>query len=430
MKQLLATITLVFGLFATGWAQSNFVVSGKNNISVGQIFAIPTVTTDASSTPGVQQGYVVTANYEDDRCEGYAYTGHGFSLPSTANPVDTLLTRYEDERSQLGYDSITNLTLYIHLTKHTKDTTIFLADYDDPRFGTASGHHDVTYTASDFGCDSVVDLLVYRMSVLDDVERTAGPGYYNVDVTMNTPAIDPSDFYAAGGTLTPVSDATYTASYPTGTTTPVVWTATIADSSATFTHNVIINEPDCSILHPQDGSGNTYDAVRLIHDCWLKKSLRSELYGDAATAIPETRNYPGADVNVYGLLYTYDAATGYGTPRNDTLQGSCPNGWHLPTEQKMAEVFSYFEPADLMASENWLNPGTNTTGFSMQPSGLYNSSTPYQYQDLLVSGVFWVYTPGSSVYHFCQFGSACSSMEVLPGTATMGLSIRCIKDRE
>ena len=123
---------------------------------------------------------------EDDRCEGYPYTENGFKLPATANPVDTLLVNYDpDVRSYLGYDSITNLALTIHLTKHSMDTTIFMADYDDPRFGTASGHKDVTLHTSDFGCDSVVDLLIYRMSAIPDLEETALPGYYTWPVAAS-----------------------------------------------------------------------------------------------------------------------------------------------------------------------------------------------------------------------------------------------------
>lgn len=142
------------------------------------------------------------------------------------------------------------------------------------------------------------------------------------------------------------------------------------------------------------------------------------------------KTYPDADVHVYGHLYSYAATTGYGTPRNDTLQGACPNGWHLPTVEKMNEVLTYYDPSELMSTENWVIPGTNATAFSMQPSGLYDSASPFQYQELLTSGIFWLYTPGSTVYYACKFGYACSSMEIIPGTATMNLSIRCIKDRE
>ena len=428
MKQFLATITLVLGLLVTGWAQSGFVVAGNNTISVGQIFAIPAVTTDASSSPGVQQGYIFIHEYEDDRCEGYAYNGYGFSLPATTNPVDTLLVKYDpDERDYYGYDSITHLQLWIHLTQYAKDTTIFLADYDDPRFGTASGLQSVTYHTSDFGCDSVVELLVYRLNTIPDETRTANPGQYEVEVTMNTPGILPSDFYAAGGTLTPVETATYTDSYPTGETTPVVWVATIADSSATFTNYVIINEPDCSVLHPQDGSGNTYEAVRLIHDCWLKPNLRTELYADG-TPVPDVLTYPNTDLDTYGHLYIYDAATGHYAPRGDTVQGICPDGWHIPTYDKMVELMQHYEAVDLMATTNWLNPGNDSSGFTMQPGGYYTAVGHTPYQMLLVMGYLWAYTPGSSVDYALEFGSACGTMELVPALPGMGYSVRCLKD--
>lgn len=160
-----------------GRAQSGFVVAGNGGFSVGQIFAIPAVSAEASSSPGVQQGYIFVHEYEDDRCEGYAYNGYGFSLPATANPVDTLLVKYDpDERDYYGYDSITHLQLRIHLTQHTMDTTIYLSDYDDPRFGTASGVQTMTYHTAEFGCDSIVELLVYRLGTIPDTTVTAFPG--------------------------------------------------------------------------------------------------------------------------------------------------------------------------------------------------------------------------------------------------------------
>ena len=242
MKRIFTTICLVFTLFMAGRAQTGFVVAGNGGFSVGRIFAIPAVNADGiSSSPGVQQGYIFIHEYEDDRCEGYAYNGYGFSLPATANPVDTLLVKYDpDERDYYGYDSITHLQLRIHLTEHTQDTTIYLVNYDDPRFGTASGVQTLTYSTTEFGCDSIVELLVYRLDTILDTTVTALPGQYYVPVTLNTPGIVPTDFYSSGGTLTPAGPGIYTDDYPTGETTPVVWVATIADSSATFTSYVTV----------------------------------------------------------------------------------------------------------------------------------------------------------------------------------------------
>ena len=429
MKHIAITLFLLFNLFVTGWAQTGFVVSGNGSFSIGQLFAEPVVAVDASSTPGVQQSYVVTADYEGDRCEGYAYNEYGFNVASTEPAVDMYLTNYDaDVRSYLGYDSITHLTLTIHLTQHTKDTIIFLADYNDPRFGTSSGDQEIIYHTVDLGCDSVVTLRVYRLGSIGDEIVTADPGRSVMPVTMSAlPAIIPADFFSEGGTLTPASTAPYTANYPTGITTPVVWVATIADSSATFTNYVTVNEPDCSVLHPADGSGNTYDVVRIVHDCWLKSNLRTLLYADG-TEVPDVRVNPDADPEIYGRYYTYNGATGhYPLRASDTLQGACPDGWHIPTYDKLTELMAYYEAYDLMSEDNWLHPGNNSSDFTMQPAGDYNANDN-AFENLLVSAYFWTYTPGGSILHACSFGSLCSTLELLPATASMGYSVRCLKD--
>ena len=406
------------------------MVAGNGDLSIGQQFVTPAVGTLATSSPGLQNANVITMDIEDGRCEGYDYSGYGFFVPATANLVDTLLTKYDpDVPSQLGYDSITNLTLTIHYTQHAKDTTILLADYNDPRFGTASGDQEVTYPTEEFGCDSIVLLRVYRLGSIADETRDMISGQDVVEVTMNViPEIVPDDFFSAGGTLTPTNVAPYTANYPIGQTTPVNWTATIADSSAIFINYVTINDPTCTSLHPRDGSGNTYDAVRILHDCWLKTNVQTERYADGTT-VADVHTYPGVDPAVYGRLYSYDAATGhYPLQGTDILQGVCPDGWHIPTYDKVVELMQHFEAVDLMSETNWINAGNNSSGFAMQPGGYYTSAGNTPYQMLLVLGYFWTYTPGSSIYYACEFGSACGTLELIPASAIMGYSVRCIKD--
>ena len=52
MKKVLATITLALGLFVIGWAQSNFVVAGNGDLSIGQQFVTPAVGTLAKLRGG------------------------------------------------------------------------------------------------------------------------------------------------------------------------------------------------------------------------------------------------------------------------------------------------------------------------------------------------------------------------------------------
>ena len=304
MKQILTAISLVISLFVTGQAQSDFVVAGNSGFSVGQIFAIPAVSADGvSSSPGVQQAYVVIVDYADVRHEGEPYSGYDFYVPADFPDVDTVLTHYDPYvRDYYGYDSITNLALDIILI-------------------------------------------------------------------------------------------------------------------------------DCSIFAPAvDGSGNEYEVVKLIHDCWLKSNLRTQLYADG-TEVPDVRQYPGTDLETYGYLYTYDAATGHYVARGDTLQGACPEGWHIPTYEKVVELMSHYEAADLMATTNWINPGNNSSGFTMQPGGFYNPAGHVPYERLYVSAHIWSFTPGSSIHYALEFGSVCGTMELVPVSGDPGYSVRCLKDK-
>ena len=304
MKQLLITISLVISLLVTGQAQSDFVVAGNGDFSVGQIFAMPAVSADGvSSSPGVQQAYVVTVDYADVRYEGEPYSGYGFYVPADFPDVDTVLTHYDpDERTYLGYDSITNLTLNLILI-------------------------------------------------------------------------------------------------------------------------------DCSIFAPAvDGEGNTYEVVKLLHDCWLKSNLRTQLYADG-TSVPDVRQYPGTDLDTYGYLYTYDAATGHYAARGDTVQGACPDGWHIPTYDKVVELMTHYEAADLMAETNWVFPGNNSSGFTMQPGGYYNSIGTGYYEMLFVLGYFWTHTPASPINYALKFSPICGMTELIPAAGDMGYSVRCLKDK-
>lgn len=45
-------------------------------------------------------------------------------------------------------------------------------------------------------------------------------------------------------------------------------------------------------------------------------------------------------------------------------------------------------------------------------------------------GDYVEYTPGSTIYHACEFGSGCGTIEIIPATAATGYSVRCVHDAE
>ena len=198
-----------------------------------------------------------------------------------------------------------------------------------------------------------------------------------------------------------------------------------------YTQTVTVNFPPCgSGVTATDGDGIAYPTVQVGCNCWTAQNARSTKYAnDHADITPAPMQYPDADLDTYGYLYTYNAATRIPFTRAvpAQVQGICPDGWHIPDDEDFTDLMAHFEAEGLMSTEHWLEPGTNISGFTMEPGGRYNSELG-RYEYLYVRGYLWSYTPGSTVYHACEFGSACGTIEIIPATQQTGFSVRCVHD--
>ncbi len=110
-------------------------------------------------------------------------------------------------------------------------------------------------------------------------------------------------------------------------------------------------------------------------------------------------------------------------------QGICPDGWHIPDDEDFADLMSHYEAEDLMSDEHWLTPGTDISGFGLEPAGVFNAELN-RYEYLYVQTYLWSYEPGAVVYHACQFGSSCGTIEIIPASAYNGFSVRCVHNTE
>lgn len=124
---------------------------------------------------GVHNATLVTTNETDEVCEGYDYSGYGFTRAGSLNHVSVQgvdevfdTSRYSLAGIELGYDSIINLALTIHATQYGADTTVLMAG--DTRLAEDPTTHKLsnTYSAAS-GCDSIVEMLVYRVTPNDTV---------------------------------------------------------------------------------------------------------------------------------------------------------------------------------------------------------------------------------------------------------------------
>ena len=221
----------------------------------------------------------------------------------------------------------------------------------------------------------------------------------------------------------------------------ILWTAVdTCGHTVTVTQVITVTHAPCPSA--SDFDGNTYSTVRIGCDCWTSENLRSNSYWDGRP-IPNVMHYtaPTRAIDYNGNLYdwyavmdaadnglntTADIETAYAA--GNSVQGICPTGWHVPTEAEMETLLSSFETNDLMSDGQWIpDNGTNASGFNMLPSGYYNDALN-RYEGKYTTAYFWVLTPPSAVFHACEFGAACSTLEMVPGSLKMGYSVRCVLD--
>lgn len=206
------------------------------------------------------------------------------------------------------------------------------------------------------------------------------------------------------------------------------------DSTVTFILSLI---PEAPCPDAIDYDGNIYHAVRIDHLCWTQSNLRSEHYSDGRPIYNVMSYYSelfpniAENVDIFGNLYTYEAATDTGragqlTPQGH-LQGICPSGWYLPEESQYQRL-GLHDIAELRSPSYWITgAGNNSTGFCALPAGFYNGLNN-RYENLLGETRFWynsatvfpVFSPTFIINRHCDY-----QIKSISDTGN-GYSIRCI----
>ena len=189
-----------------------------------------------------------------------------------------------------------------------------------------------------------------------------------------------------------------------------------------------------------DVDGNTYAVLPLGRYCWTKENMRAQHYGDNSD-IPVALVYhsekyadDAANEETFGRLYSWYSAVGLpenGEPTfgaTDSVQGACPDGWHIPTANEMSETMLGFTAEELNTPDGWLMPNNNTndTEFSAKGAGKYETG---RFSNLYGETAFWTTQPvsgtTSSALSLKRF---CSDVMLLPMKNGNGYSIRCIRN--
>ena len=228
--------------------------------------------------------------------------------------------------------------------------------------------------------------------------------------------------------------------------------------------------PDLSYGTVKDIDGNSYKTIEIGEQNWMAENLKVTQYADG-TAVPlvaddaqwtslgiSDRAYCWYDnkseySDTTGVLYSWAGAMNGSASVNDTttrVQGVCPDGWHLPSDEEWKEMEmemgmsqaaadkyewrGTYEGGDLkeLGFSHWENPNlacSNSSGFTALPGG-FRSNTGVYY-GLGQYATFWSATEkaGSSTIWYRALNFDKSNVYRYYVQGNRGASVRCVEDR-
>lgn len=220
-----------------------------------------------------------------------------------------------------------------------------------------------------------------------------------------------------------------------------------------------------------DIDGNVYGTVEIGDQVWMTQNMRATKYADG-TPIPKvegTEEWEKLDFSgkaycwlqndsisfaeTYGALYTWPAAVNYPANQNSDnmkVQGVCPDGWHVPSDEEFKQLEMYLGmsreeadktklrgttegcmlagKADLWADGRLIrNPDFGKSGFMAVPGGLRYVSG--KFGDYKLDAYWWT---SSSPIDEKAYGRIVPSKDIESyrdaHRKDAGFSVRCLKD--
>lgn len=301
-----------------------------------------------------------------------------------------------------------------------------------PTIGTATGGNaqaTLTYTApaSDGG------------SAITGYTATSSPG--GITGTLSQ---------SGSGTITITGLTNGTAYTFTVTATNAIGTSAASAASNSVTPTAPSWTCGDALVDARDSQ--TYNTVSIGTQCWMAENLNIGTRIDGvnnqtnnSTIEKYCYNDDVSNCDTYGGLYQWDEMMQYVTTGG--VQGICPSGWHLPTDdewktlemelgmsQSEADVEGWRgtdEGEKMKSTSGWANNGngTNSSGFTGLPGGHRDGNGSIYY--LVTYGFWWssTETSGASTsawYRYMHY--AYDQVNRVVDGNTYGFSVRCIKD--
>ena len=203
--------------------------------------------------------------------------------------------------------------------------------------------------------------------------------------------------------------------------------------------------------------GQVYNTIKVFSQCWLKENLNvgtmiSGSQNQSDNGIIEKYCYENEPDSCakYGGLYQWNEMMQYTSQQG--VQGICPPGWHLPTDEEWKVLEGavdsqygigdnmwdnwayrgYDAGANLKTSSGWstIGNGTDLFDFAGLPGGYRNSFSGF-FVMVGIGGKWWASSEASGMYAWNRGLS--NTMKVdrqynLSITKAAGLSVRCLRD--
>ena len=180
--------------------------------------------------------------------------------------------------------------------------------------------------------------------------------------------------------------------------------------------------------------GQTYKTVEVKGRVWMAENLN--FAGNDLLPIVKQNSICYNDTNItcelFGRLYSREGAMNSDTcgynhacSLGDTVQGACPEGWHIPSLSE-AEDLNSLSYSSLASMTGWRVIGEDSYGLSFLPTGNKRGD---KFSNIGSSAFMWVNTPGAKQRYFVVNGDD-KRVFIHQGIndTALYLSIRCVKD--
>ena len=197
----------------------------------------------------------------------------------------------------------------------------------------------------------------------------------------------------------------------------------------------------CGTSTVTDASGNVYSTVQIGDQCWMAENLRvgtmiDGLLNQTVNGVIEKHCYNNNPANciTYGGLYQWNEMM------QETGQGICPAGWHVPSNSEWGwlNLLLYGDAAGKMKTTGTLEGGTglwhepntaatNSSGFNAVPGGQKDSAGNFDglgYAAFFYCTLEWWY----DFKYFWQLSYNSGEMASSYQYPSYSMSVRCLKN--